>query len=125
MPAGLRLDAACAVDYRDARAYAQGLLEPEHPSPHASAAEIRTSIALLCLELLPDSYDDWVLDEAEDWRLLRASALEALAATLSTENQNEAVRVYERFALALHDALSVSPSAALRALVGVPGAARS
>ena len=160
VPAGLRLDAACAVDYRDARAYAQGLLEPEHPSPHASAAEIRTSIALLCLELLPDSYDDWVLDEAEDWRLLRASALEALAATLSTENrphlamgaaraairneplretahaalirlhlvagnQNEAVRVYERFALALHDALSVSPSAALRALVGVPGAARS
>lgn len=86
-PGGLRLDAACAVDYREARAYAEGLLEPEHPSPRESAAETRASIAVLCLELLPDSYDDWVLAEAEDWRLLRAAALEALTATLSADDR--------------------------------------
>lgn len=87
VPGGLRLDAACAVDYRDARAYAEGLLEPEHPSPHETAAETRASIAVLCLELLPDSYDDWVLSEAEDWRLLRAAALEALADALSESDR--------------------------------------
>ena len=87
VPGGLRLDAACAVDYRDARAYAEGLLEPEHPSPHETAAETRASIAVLCLELLPDSYDDWVLAEAEDWRLLRAAALEALTTALSNSDR--------------------------------------
>ncbi len=87
VPGGLRLDATCAVDYRDARAYAEALLEPEHPSPHETAAETRASIAVLCLELLPDSYDDWVLSEAEDWRLLRAAALEALAAALSESDR--------------------------------------
>lgn len=151
-PGGLRLDADCAVDYRDARAYAEALLETEHPSPRASAAEAHASIAVLCLELLPDSYDDWVLTEAEDWRLLRAAALEALAARLSADdqphlameaaraairneplretaqaalirlhlmagNQHEALRVYERFAAALHEALQLSPSPLLRALV--------
>ena len=152
VPGGLRLDAACAVDYRDARAYAEGLLEPEHPAPHETAAETRASIAVLCLELLPDSYDDWVLTEAEDWRLLRAAALEALTATLSADhqpnlamsaaraairneplretaqaalirlhlvagNQNEALRVYQRYSEALSEALHLSPSPLLRALV--------
>ncbi len=152
-PGGLRLDAACAVDYRDARAYAEGLLEPEHPAARKTADETRASIAVLCLELLPDSYDDWVLAEAEDWRLLRAAALEALTATLSADNrphlamgaaraairneplretaqaalirlhlvagnQTEALRVYERYAETLHDALHVSPSPMLRSLVG-------
>lgn len=82
-PGGLRLDETCAVDYRDARTYADEQVEPTHPSPRQTAAETRASIAVLCLELLPDSYDDWVLAEAEDWRLLRAAALEALAASLS------------------------------------------
>lgn len=153
-PGGLRLDATCAVDYRDARAYAEGVLEPEHPSPRETAAETRASIAVLCLELLPDSYDDWVLTEAEDWRLLRAAALEALAAALSADdrphlamgaaraairneplretahaalirlhliagNQGEALRVYERFAVALQEALHLSPSTQLQSLVGV------
>ncbi|UYN84617.1 MAG: transcriptional regulator [Microcella sp.] len=86
-PGGLRIDAACAVDYRLARQQAFDMLETEHPSPRQSAAQTRESIALLCLELLPDSYDDWVLDEAEDWRLLRAIALEALAATLSADHR--------------------------------------
>ena len=151
-PGGLRLSADCAVDYRDARAYAEGLLEPEHPAPHETAAETRESIAVLCLELLPDNYDDWVLSEAEDWRLLRATALEALSATLSAEhhpslamaaaqaairneplretaqaalirlhlvagNQNEALHVYQRYSEALSEALHLSPSPLLRALV--------
>lgn len=152
-PGGLRLDAGCAVDYRDARAFAEGVLEPEHPRRRSTAAETRASIAVLCLELLPDHYDDWVLTEAEDWRLLRAAALEALAAALSADdrphlamgaaraairnepmretahaalirlhlvagNHTEALRVYERYADALHEALQLSPSPMLRALVG-------
>ncbi len=154
---GVRLDESCVVDYRDARHEAHDLLEPEHPSPRRTAAQTRESIALLCLELLPDSYDDWVLDEAEDWRLLRAAALEALTASLSADdrphlamsaaraairneplretahaalirlhliagNQHEALRVYERFAAALQEALALSPSAILRELV-TPSAA--
>jgi DNA-binding SARP family transcriptional activator len=152
-PGGLRLSTDCAVDYRDALAYAEGLLEAEHPPAHETAAETRASIAVLCLELLPDSYDDWVLSEAEDWRLLRAAALEALTASLSADdrphlamgaaraairneplretaqaalirlhlvagNQTEALRVYERYAEALHETLQLSPSPLLRSLVG-------
>jgi len=84
---GLRIDAACAVDYRLAREQALEILETDHSPPRRSAAQTRDSIALLCLELLPDNYDDWALDEAEDWRLLRAIALEALAATLSADQR--------------------------------------
>jgi len=83
----LRLDADCAIDYRDARIYAQDLLEPQYAMPRESAAKTRASIALLSRELLPDSYDDWVLPEAEDWRLLRAAALESLTAALSADNR--------------------------------------
>lgn len=151
-PGGLRLTATCGVDYRDARAFAEGLLEREHPSRSVTSAQTRAAIALLCLELLPDSYDDWVLAEAEDWRLLRAAALESLTATLSATdqphlamgaaraairneplretaqaalirlhlvagNQSEAMRVYERYCDTLDDALHVSPSPILTALV--------
>ncbi len=98
-PGGLRLDAACAVDYRDARAFADDQLEPEHPSPHQTAAETRASIAVLCLELLPDSYDDWVLAEAEDWRLLRAAALEALASSLSDDGRPQLAMTAARAAI--------------------------
>ncbi len=150
---GIRLDASCLVDYRDARAEAETLIEPDDDAVRRTASETRASIALMCLELLPDSYDEWVLEEAEDWRLLRAAALEALTASLSADdrphlamraaraairneplretaqaalirlhlvagNQHEALRVYERFAVALHEALQVSPSPLLRALVG-------
>lgn len=152
-PGGLRLDPTCAVDYREARAYAEEVLEPEHPLHHETAAETRASIAVLCFELLPDSYDDWVLAEAEDWRMLRAAALEALVDALSAEhrphlamraaraairneplretahaalirlhlvagNQSEALRVYERYAAALHESLHLNPSPLLRNLVG-------
>ena len=153
---GMKLDARCAVDYRDARAQAHEMLEPEHGSPQRSAVQTRESIAVMCLELLPDSYDDWVLDEAEDWRLLRAAALEALAASLSADNrphlamgaaraairneplretaqatlirlhlvagnQQEALRVYERFEAALYEALQLSPSPMLQALIATDG----
>lgn len=153
-PGGLRLNAACAVDYRDARVFAEGLLEQEHPSSCSTSAQMRAAIELLCLELLPDSYDDWVLSEAEDWRLLRAAALEALTAMLSADdrphlamgaaraairneplretaqaalirlhllagNQSEAMRVYNRYCEMLDDALHLSPSPILKALVNV------
>lgn len=151
-PTGLRLSDGCVVDYRQARAQAHEMLDVEHPAPYRTAGETRASIAVMCLELLPDSYDDWVLEEAEDWRLLRAAALEALAASLSADdrphlamgaaraairneplretaqaalirlhlvagNQQEALRVYERFAVSLHEALELSPSPMLRQLV--------
>lgn len=157
-PNGIRLDAACAVDYRDARAEAHEMIDPDEDAVRRTAGETRASIAVLCLELLPDSYDEWVLEEAEDWRLLRAAALEALTASLSADdrphlamsaaraairneplretaqaalirlhliagNQHEALRVYERFAIALDEALQVSPSPMLRALVDAMPAA--
>jgi DNA-binding SARP family transcriptional activator/DNA-binding HxlR family transcriptional regulator len=77
---GLSLAEAVVVDLRDGRALARRLLQTEHPPREAdlSAAAIR----LLSLELLPDWYDDWVIAEAEDWRQLRMSALEAQAAYL-------------------------------------------
>jgi two-component SAPR family response regulator len=50
--------------------------EPGHDDVSAA------SVAKLSKELLPDLYDDWVLAEAEDWRLLRMNALEALARQL-------------------------------------------
>ena len=153
-PGGLRLNAACAVDYLGARAFAEDLLEQENGVNPRTAAETCAAIALLCLELLPDSYDDWVLAEAEDWRLLRAAALEALTATLSADdrphlamgaaraairneplretaqaglirlhladgNQSEAMRVYERYCETLDEALHLTPSPILKALVNV------
>lgn len=65
-----------SVDLRRAEELAHRLLDPEteQAEPDLNSA----AIALLSRELLPDWYDDWILAEAEDWRHLRMSALEAL-----------------------------------------------
>ena len=69
-----------SVDLRGARILAQQLLEPHASSPADLGAN---AISTLSAELLPDSYDDWALIEAEEWRQLRLHALEALADRLS------------------------------------------
>ena len=84
-PGNMRLDPACIVDYRDARSRAEGVLESSGDATSASAAQTRATIALLCLDLLPDVYDEWALIEAEDWRIIRAVALESLVASLSRD----------------------------------------
>jgi DNA-binding SARP family transcriptional activator/DNA-binding HxlR family transcriptional regulator len=79
---GLSIAESVVVDLRDARAAARRLVRPGLDPVDADVSP--ATIALLSLELLPDWYDDWVLAEAEDWRQLRMSALEAAAGRLVT-----------------------------------------
>lgn len=56
--------------------------------PHESLTVDRSSSAevdALSSELLPDWYEDWVIVEAQAWRLLRFHALETLADDLRSE----------------------------------------
>jgi SARP family transcriptional regulator, regulator of embCAB operon len=76
----LGLAEGVAVDLRHGQWLARRLLDPA-VAPDRS--ELGTAaVAALSTELLPGWYDDWVLEEAEDWRLLRLHALEALAGHL-------------------------------------------
>jgi len=78
---GLSLAEAVGVDLRDGQALARRLLQTGRPVLDDDLSTAATS--LLSLELLPDWYDDWVVAEAEDWRQLRMSALEAQAVLLT------------------------------------------
>jgi DNA-binding SARP family transcriptional activator/DNA-binding HxlR family transcriptional regulator len=78
---GLSLAEAVGVDLRDGHALARRLLQTGQPVREEDLSTAATT--LLSLELLPDWYDDWVVAEAEDWRQLRMSALEAQAALLT------------------------------------------
>jgi PAS domain S-box-containing protein len=83
--AGLRLAETVSVDLRRGQALARRLL-----TPGASPAEADLSpaaVSALSMELLPDCYDDWVLAEADDWRQLRMSALEAQARLLTASGR--------------------------------------
>jgi DNA-binding SARP family transcriptional activator/DNA-binding HxlR family transcriptional regulator len=82
---GLSIAESVIVDLRDARSAARRLVRPGHAPNDADLSP--ATIALLSLELLPDWYDDWVLAEAEDWRQLRMSALEAAAGRLTSEGR--------------------------------------
>lgn len=86
-PGTMRLEPSCLVDYRDARTRAEQVLDSALDPTSASAAEMRATIALLSLDLLPDVYDEWALAEAEDWRIMRAVALESLVASLSRDHR--------------------------------------
>lgn len=102
---GVGLDPQCPVDYRSARALAHDVLDSAAETTTATAGETRSTIAVLCLELLPDFYDDWALEEAEEWRLVRAETLESLVASLSRD-----ARPY----LAMHAAQSAIRNEPLR-----------
>lgn len=78
--AGLSLIDSVEVDLREAQAIAARLLRP---SGEVTDADLSSrALGLLSSALLPDWYDDWVIAEAEDWRLLRMNALEAQSALL-------------------------------------------
>jgi DNA-binding SARP family transcriptional activator len=66
----LRLGPQVEVDYRRASSCASALL---HPDPEEGMHE---SVELLCNDLLPDWYEDWVLLERERYRQLRLHALD-------------------------------------------------
>jgi DNA-binding SARP family transcriptional activator/DNA-binding HxlR family transcriptional regulator len=155
---GVALSDHVTVDLRRARLIANRLVLLDSAGPESDVAV--ESILLLSRPLLPDWYDDWVVAEAEDWRQLRASALEAAArllidrgrlaeaagaarAAMSVEplresatatlirvhlaegNLAEASRAFSRFRSTLHDALGLTPSAHLLALMqSVTGASR-
>lgn len=71
------------VDLWESEALARRLAGP-HESltvDHSSSAEVEA----LSADILPDWYEDWVIVEAEAWRLQRLHALETLADDLRTE----------------------------------------
>ena len=69
------------VDLRDAQRLAHRLLDVDEPVD--LTGELAASmIATLSTDLLPDWFDEWIVEAGEDWRHLRASALESLAIRL-------------------------------------------
>jgi DNA-binding SARP family transcriptional activator len=84
-PADLHLATNVTVDYRESQALAHRLLEPETPT---RASDLNSNaVSTLSGEVLPDWYDDWVVAEAEDWRQLRMTALEAQARILTASGR--------------------------------------
>ena len=73
----VRLAETVAVDLASSRALAQRLIAINSVISETDLGV--NSIAALSSDLLPDWYDEWVLLEVEEWRLLRLHALEALA----------------------------------------------
>lgn len=83
--AGLALADHVVVDLRVAQGLARRLLDCNATS---NADDVSSgALDMLSRELLPDWYDDWVVAEAEDWRQLRANALEALARLMTEDGR--------------------------------------
>lgn len=99
--AGLQLATAVDVDLRGGQSLAHRLLRkaPSRRLADISAAAVRT----LSQELLPDWYDEWVTVDADDWRQLRVSALEAIARELADRDR------YPEAAIAARAAMKVDP----------------
>ena len=76
-PDGLALTDQVGIDYVAARALAHRLIDSDSPIFDGDLAA--AAIATLSRELLPEWDDDWVVIEGDEWRHLRATALEALA----------------------------------------------
>jgi DNA-binding SARP family transcriptional activator len=76
----LHLDPGVVVDWRLANTVARRLVARD---PTVTAGEAADGIGLLAQDLLPESADPWVVDEAQVWRELRIHALEAAAAVLA------------------------------------------
>jgi DNA-binding SARP family transcriptional activator len=80
-PSDLWLDEHIEVDVRDLVAFTRRLNWWE-AAPDAADLD-SVPVASLASELLPDWYDDWLLDEREELRQARLHALESLARQLS------------------------------------------
>jgi DNA-binding SARP family transcriptional activator len=80
-PSFLWLDADTEVDVRNLVAIARRLIQPEPSSAIADLDSV--PLAKLVGDLLPDWYDEWLLDEREELRQTRLHALENLARRLS------------------------------------------
>jgi DNA-binding SARP family transcriptional activator/DNA-binding HxlR family transcriptional regulator len=107
---GIGFEASVVVDLRFAQALAHRLLEHEAQPTEEDLNE--AAIALLSLDLLPGWYDDWVITEAETWRVLRRNALEAQAGFLSARGRWAEAAAAARVAIAI-DPLRESPQACL------------
>jgi DNA-binding SARP family transcriptional activator len=68
------------VDLREGKSLAHRLLD-EQRAPDDTDVDAH-AVALLSGDFLPDRYEDWMLNEAEEWRQLRLHALEPLAGRL-------------------------------------------
>lgn len=68
------------VDYVEAQSLAKRLLDSDSPIFDGDLAS--SAISTLSRNLLPDWYDEWIISASEDWRHLRATAVEALASRL-------------------------------------------
>jgi DNA-binding SARP family transcriptional activator len=80
-PSDLWLDGHIEVDVRDLVAFARRLNWSETAPGTADLESV--PVASLAGELLPDWYDDWLLDEREELRQTRLHAMESLARQLS------------------------------------------
>jgi len=107
---GIRLEDSVVVDVREGRALAHRLLEHDGSVENEDLND--AAVAVLSLELLPGWYDDWVLAEADDWRVLRRNALEAQAELLSAQDRWSEAAGAARVAIAI-DPLRESPQACL------------
>jgi len=90
------------VDIRDARLLAHRLVN-EDTDRDSDLSDL--AISTLSVDLLPDWYDDWAVEEAEEWRQLRLHALDVLAERLTASG---------RFADATSAALAAVKSEPLR-----------
>jgi DNA-binding SARP family transcriptional activator len=107
---GICLEDSVVVDLRQAQALAHRLLAP---GAHVSDDDLNElAVATLSLVLLPGWYDDWVIAESEDWRVLRRNALEVQAALLTTQDRWAEAAGAARAAVAI-DPLRESPQACL------------
>ncbi|GII83483.1 hypothetical protein Ssi03_14730 [Sphaerisporangium siamense] len=73
----VRLSQDARVDVEEARALARRVLDPGLATPVRDLSA--DSVETLSVDLLPGWYDDWAVQEAEEWHQLRLHALEALA----------------------------------------------
>jgi DNA-binding SARP family transcriptional activator/DNA-binding HxlR family transcriptional regulator len=83
--AGLALGETVTVDLHAAHDLAHRLLLGEEAIADTDLSS--ASVETLALELLPDWHDEWILADADDWRELRSTALEAASHLLATRNR--------------------------------------
>lgn len=81
-PRNLALSSDVSVDLRQARLLAEQLLLPAAALPDANGS--LPSLVLLSSDLLPDWYDEWVVEDSRQWHSLRTRVLESWSARLVT-----------------------------------------